>query len=470
MQSVNTSLLTSEAKLLWDLELIRRYDLSGPRYTSYPTAPQFQQYFSEDTLRQAFKRSNHRGGPLSLYFHIPFCDTVCYYCACNKIVTANKQKAEPYLQRLHQELALKAESVDSARKVTQLHWGGGTPTFISHEQMQALMRVTRQYFSLLDDDSGEYSVEVHPGNIAAGTLEVLRSLGFNRLSMGVQDFNRATQIAVNRFNSVEEVAVLTEKARALKFHSVSMDLIYGLPHQSVATLSDTLEKIIMLSPDRISLFNYAHLPHMFKTQRQIDNRTLPESTEKLAMLQQAIQTLSNAGYLFIGMDHFAKPSDDLSRVQAKGELKRNFQGYSTHGDCDLLAFGISAISAIDNVYVQNVKTLDEYYDAIDSKHLPLARGLSLNEDDRIRQQVINELICHFKLDFARIEQQFGIQFRTYFQSELKALEPLAEDALLDLHEDGIVIKPQGRLLVRRVCMLFDAYLTRQPEVRYSRII
>lgn len=460
----------NDAQILWDADLIRRYDLSGPRYTSYPTAPQFAPHFSESAVTQAFKRSNKNGNPLSLYFHIPFCDTICYYCACNKIVTANKDKAVPYLERLQREIALKAQHIERDRPVTQLHWGGGTPTFINHLQMRELMQATRKHFALLDDDSGEYSIEVHPGNIQAGTLEVLRSLGFNRLSMGVQDFNEATQRAVNRFNSVEEVAELTEEARALNFHSVSMDLIYGLPCQSVETLSDTLEKIILLSPDRISLFNYAHLPHLFKTQRQIDPDTLPAPGEKLTMLQYAIKTLCQAGYLFIGMDHFAKPADDLSQVQAKGELKRNFQGYSTHGDCDLLAFGVSAISAIDNIYVQNHKSLDDYYKAIDHGLLPIASGLSLNEDDRIRQQVINQLICHFKLHFADIETQFGIRFRDYFRAELKALQPLAEDALLALDDEGIQINPQGRLLVRRVCMLFDAYLTHQPEIRYSQII
>ncbi len=456
--------------IVWNPDLIKRYDLSGPRYTSYPSAPQFKSGFESSAIDEAIARSNQKGSELSLYFHIPFCDTVCYYCACNKIVTGDKQKAEPYLTHLYHEISMKGAQFDKQRVVKQLHWGGGTPTFINHEQMKMLMAKTREHFILLDDDSGEYSIEVHPGNIIPNTLNVLRDLGFNRLSMGVQDFNEATQVAVNRFNSFEEVSKLTKEARDLGFHSVSMDLIYGLPKQSLESLKLTLEKIILLSPDRISLFNYAHLPHLFKTQKQIDENTLPSANEKLAMLQYAIEFLNDAGYIFIGMDHFAKPGDDLSQVQAKGELKRNFQGYSTHGDCDLIAFGVSGISAIDNIYVQNCKSLDDYYSALDRGELPVECGISLNQDDRIRQQVINKLICQFELNFGEIETQFGIFFHRYFQAELKALQPMIDDQLVELSDARLKISPQGRLLVRRICMLFDAYLTQRPEIRYSQII
>lgn len=460
----------SDSSITWNQDLINRYDLAGPRYTSYPTAPQFNRDFTEGSVSDAIEQSNAAGSPLSLYFHIPFCDTVCYYCACNKIVTANKERAQPYLDRLHKEIALKARQFNKHRIVKQLHWGGGTPTFISHIQMRELMENTRRNFKLLDDDSGEYSIEIHPGNIEDGTLPLLRQLGFNRLSMGVQDFNLQTQQALNRFNSFDDVTFLVDQARQEKFHSLSMDLIYGLPYQSKETLAQTLEKIIVLSPDRISLFNYAHLPHLFKTQKQIDEKTLPSAGEKLNMLQYAIETLCTNGYVFIGMDHFAKPNDDLTLVQAKGELKRNFQGYSTHGDCDLLAFGVSAISAIGNIYVQNHKLIEDYHAALDNNTQPIQSGISLNQDDHIRQEVINQLICHFVLRFEQIEKLFNIEFKDYFKAELTALEPLAKDELLEISSTGIEVQPQGRLLVRRICMLFDAYLTQQPEIRYSQII
>ncbi len=474
--------LPSNAHIQWNDDLIRRYDLAGPRYTSYPTAPQFSDEFEAAELAAAVERSNASQRPLSLYFHIPFCDTVCYYCACNKIITADKKRAVPYLRRLYRELAMQAERFDSSRPVQQLHWGGGTPTYISDTEKCELMAETRKHFRLLDDDSGEYSIEVHPGRMTVNTVSVLRELGFNRLSMGIQDFDPKVQKAVNRFNSVDEVSELVAAARRERFHSISMDLIYGLPHQSLTTIAATLEQVINLSPDRLSLFNYAHLPHLFKVQKQIDASALPEPQEKLQMLQYAIQRLCEAGYVYIGMDHFAKPDDALTIAQQNGELQRNFQGYATHGNCDLLAFGVSSISAIDNVFVQNHKTIEDYNHAIDSGVLPLSRGFSLNSDDRLRQRVINQLICHFKLSYSDIEQEFGISFRDYFSSELASLEGMARDGLLNLSPEGIQVADQGRLLIRRICMVFDAYLTSanrpaedEPagngeQTRYSRII
>ncbi len=470
MNAKHTLPCTEAGEIIWDKALIERHALSGPRYTSYPTAPQFQKDFQESQILEALARSNRKGNNLSLYFHIPFCNTICYYCACNKIVTGDRSRAEIYLNKLYREIELKSAYLDKKRKVSQLHWGGGTPTYLNAQQICELMAVTRQHFNLVEEDKGEFSIEVHPGNIEDDLLKVLREQGFNRLSMGVQDFDPRTQKAVNRFNSFEQVEALTTQARDLKFHSVSMDLIYGLPFQTPQSMLQTLEKIVALSPDRISLFNYAHLPHLFKTQKQIDDNTLPSSEEKLEMFQQAIAYLCEADYLFIGMDHFAKQSDDLAVVQARGELKRNFQGYSTHGDCDLIAFGVSGISAIDNIYVQNCKQLDTYYAAIDSQHFPAESGISLNEDDRLRQHVINQLICHFKLEFTDIEKHFNIHFQHYFQAELRALKALEADGLIEISETGIKVSPQGRLLVRRVCMLFDAYLSRQPEIRYSQII
>lgn len=465
---------TTDLAPQWDTELIRRYDLSGPRYTSYPTAPQFSASFSPDELHSAIERSNASTRPLSLYLHIPFCDTVCYYCGCNKIITANKSHAAPYLERLHLELSRRSKQIDPQRVVKQLHLGGGTPTFISHSEMSALMAQIRRHYTLLDDSEGEYSIEIHPGGMNAADIEHLRQLGFNRLSMGIQDFNPAVQKAVNRFNSYEEVQQLVHTARAEQFHSISMDLIYGLPLQTFDTMRETLQQVIELSPDRLSLFNYAHMPHLFKVQKQIDAQTLPEPQEKLAMLHMAIETLTAAGYVYIGMDHFAKPTDELAIAQQRGELQRNFQGYATCGDCDLLAFGVSSISAIDNIFVQNHKNIDDYQTAIDQQLEPLARGFVLSPDDQLRQAVINQLICHFELSFNPTEEQFAINFKDYFASEIQQLHDMAKDNLLEINGNYIRVLPQGRLLIRRICMVFDAYLAAAKKATatpsYSRII
>ncbi len=451
------------------LSLIARYDLSGPRYTSYPTAPQFHDQFSERDLGEAVARSNSSGRDLSLYFHIPFCDTVCYYCACNKIVTGTKKRVIPYLSRLHEEVALRAKSFDRNRLVTQLHWGGGTPTFISDEQMTDLMACTSEHFSLLKDDSGEYSIEVHPGLVSVKTITHLRRLGFNRLSIGVQDFNEATQKAVNRFNSFEEVKSIVSQARQDGFHSISMDLIYGLPFQTVESLSETLRQVLLLSPERISLFNYAHMPELFKVQKQIDESTLPSPQQKIDMLGHAIEVFIGAGYVYIGMDHFARPDDELAIAQKNGELQRGFQGYSTKGETDLVGFGVSSISFIDNVYSQNYKVLDQYNEAIDTQRQPIARGYTLLHDDLVRRRVIHQLICHLEVDFRDIEDRFGIDFLSYFSQELIRLEAMVEDGLVSLKRDRILVEVAGRLLVRRVCMVFDAYINVSAQ-SYSRII
>jgi oxygen-independent coproporphyrinogen-3 oxidase len=462
--------MPAPALTLWNPELIARYDLSGPRYTSYPTAPQFSDNFSEDDLKAAIERSNASKRPLSLYFHIPFCDTVCYYCACNKIITANKSRARPYLDRLVKEIEMHAALFDTTRPVQQLHWGGGTPTYISDAEKRELMTATRTHFNLLDDDSGEYSIEVHPGQMYVDTIPVLREIGFNRISMGIQDFDPHVQQAVNRFNSVDEVSQLMQAIRQEEFHSVSMDLIYGLPKQTLQSLERTLEQTIALGPDRLSLFNYAHMPHLFKVQKQIDENQLPAPQVKLQMLELAISRLTEAGYVYIGMDHFAKPDDELTLAQQQGTLQRNFQGYSTHGGCDLLAMGVSSISAIDNIYAQNFKDIKAYQASIDEGKLPVSKGFMLNEDDFIRKAVINKLICHFKLDFSDIEQAFNIRFSDYFADELERLRPMEKDDLISLDASGIVVKEGGRLLIRSICMAFDAYLKRNTETRYSRII
>ncbi len=451
----------------WNSDVIRRYDLSGPRYTSYPTAPQFQENFSEAEVIAAISRSNASGRPLSLYFHIPFCDTVCYYCGCNKVVTANKQRARPYLNNLIGEIELRAAQFDRSRPVNQLHWGGGTPTYISDDEKRELMRATHRCFNLLDDDSGEYSIEIHPGGTTPDTLRVLRELGFNRLSMGIQDFNPTVQKAVNRFNSYAEVKALVNVARQEQFHSLSMDLIYGLPHQTVGTVCHTLDQVIELNPDRLSLFNYAHMPHLFKTQKQMDERTLPAATEKLRILETAIHKLTDAGYIYIGMDHFARPDDSLAIAQQHGQLQRNFQGYATHGNCDLLAMGVSSISAIDNIFVQNYKDIPSYSDAIIKGLTPVYKGLILSRDDQIRQAVINQLICHFTLNFADINLQLAINFATYFAAELEQLAAFDRDGLIHLGDNELTVSDDGRLLIRRICMVFDAYL--QPTNQLQTI-
>lgn len=455
----------------WNAEMIRRYDLAGPRYTSYPTAPQFTEDYATSEVDAAVARSNAAGRPLSLYFHIPFCDTICYYCGCNKIVTANKKRAQPYLDTLYKEIAMRAEQIDSERPVHQLHWGGGTPTYISDEQKIELMTETRKHFNLLDDDSGEYSIEIHPGLMSVDTITVLRELGFNRLSMGVQDFDPDVQKAVNRFNSYEEVAELVHRAKQERFHSLSMDLIYGLPHQSQESVDRTLDQIIELNPERLSLFNYAHMPHLFKTQKQIDESALPEPQEKLAILENSIAKLQNAGYVYIGMDHFAKPNDALTIAQDNGELQRNFQGYATHGNCDLFAFGVSSISSIDNIFVQNHKDIPGYTKAIeDDKKTPIFKGLTLTDDDQLRQAVINQLICHFELEFAPFNHAYQFNFCEYFADSLEELQPMIDDGLIIRTDAGLKVSNDGRLLIRRICMAFDAYLKSPQPVRYSRII
>lgn len=456
--------------LQWDAQLIRQYDLSGPRYTSYPTAPQFSETFSAKDFNAAVERSNASQRPLSLYFHIPFCDTLCFYCGCNKVVTNNKGRAKPYLDSVVREIAMQAERFDTRRPVKQLHWGGGTPTFINCDEMSLLMNATRQHFNLVDDESGEFSIEIHPGRVTASTMEHLRNLGFNRVSMGVQDFDLRVQKAVNRYNTLEDVTSLMEALRLQNYHSISMDLIYGLPLQTRQSFATTLNRVIDLSPDRLSLFNYAHLPHLFKSQALIKEEELPSAEQKLDILQMSIEMLQNAGYVYIGMDHFAKPEDSLVQAQRAGVLQRNFQGYSTHGDCDLIAMGVSSISSFGGVYVQNAKNVEQYQKLIDKGESASIRGFTLSPEDHLRQFVINQLICQFSLSFNDIQQYFSVDPKIHFQSELEELAPMMEDGLLLVNDDGIQIQNAGRLLIRRVCMVFDEYLRKGPRIAYSRVI
>jgi len=456
-------------KLEFDQELIQRYDTSGPRYTSYPTAAQFSTDFTAAAYRQQVALSNESGQPLSLYFHIPFCDTICFYCACNKVVTKNRAHAQPYLDNVYKEIAMQSALVDPKRTVDQLHWGGGTPTFISHDQMRELMRVTREHFQLHDDDKGEYSIEVDPREADAETIALLRELGFNRLSLGIQDFDPQVQKAVNRLQSVKQTAEVLHAARATGFHSVSVDLIYGLPHQSVATFHATLETVLELSPDRLSVFNYAHLPDLFKTQRQINAADLPTPQAKLAILQDCIETLTAAGYVYIGMDHFAKPDDELARAQANGTLYRNFQGYSTHADCDLIGLGATSIGKVHDCYSQNLRTLDEYAQCIGRGELPVFRGITLDTDDKLRREIITQLICHFALDITGIEQRYGIQFADYFADAIAQLQTMQADGLLHFDAQRIEVSARGSLLIRNICMTFDKYLATAGQ-RFSKVI
>ena len=459
-----------EQRLVFDTELIKKYDQSGPRYTSYPTAVQFADSFTADDYAAAAKKSNSSGNPISLYFHIPFCDTICFYCACNKIATKDRTKAGEYLQRLYREIAMQGELFDRSRPVEQLHWGGGTPTFLSGEQMRELMRVTGEHFQLLDGDRGEYSIEIDPREADADSVRLLREIGFNRMSLGVQDYDESVQKAVNRIQTREETEAVLNAARAEGFRSVSIDLIYGLPFQSVAGFERTLDAILEAEPDRLSVFNYAHLPELFKPQRRINAEELPEPAEKLDILQMASEKLANAGYVFIGMDHFAKPDDELAVAQREETLYRNFQGYSTHSNCDLVGLGVTSIGMVGPTYSQNVRTLEEYYPMIDAGRLPIARGYALTQDDIIRRDLITRLICHFHLDTAAFAKRWEIDFSDYFAVEIERLGEMAEDGLVSISDAGIKVEQKGRFLIRNICMVFDAHLQPEGGGRFSKVI
>ncbi|MEN9429687.1 MAG: oxygen-independent coproporphyrinogen oxidase [Pseudomonadota bacterium] len=454
----------------FDVDLIQRYDLAGPRYTSYPTAVQFHNQFDETEYLQAIHDSNASQRPLSLYVHLPFCGTVCYYCACNKIITANRKRASPYLDDLHQEIELQAARFTEKRPVSQLHFGGGTPTFISDDEITSLMNKLRQHFYLLEEDKGDYSIEIDPREVTPAKIVLLRKLGFNRMSFGVQDFDPKVQVAVNRIQSLEQTAAAVDAARASGFHSINIDLIYGLPFQTVESFAITLDKVLALNPDRLSVFNYAHLPHLFKVQKQMDENTLPSAATKLAILQYVIERLQQAGYVYIGMDHFAKPDDELALAQENGTLYRNFQGYSTHAGCDLIGLGITSIGMVDDTYSQNVKTLEEYHECVSTGKLPVYRGVRLTTDDKLRRALITQLICLFKIDISSLEQTWNIDFADYFAEELRQLAVMANDGLITLDKTVIRVLPRGRLLIRNICMVFDSYLRQGQQQRFSKVI
>lgn len=454
----------------WDTDLIRRYDLAGPRYTSYPTAVQFHSQVGSFDLLHALRDSRKAQRPLSLYVHLPFCANICYYCACNKVITKDRGRAQPYLQRLEQEIQLIACHLDPGQTVEQLHLGGGTPTFLSHDELRHLMAQLRKHFNLLEGDSGDYGIEIDPREADWSTMGLLRELGFNRVSIGLQDLDPAVQRAVNRLQSLDETRAVIDAARTLQFRSINIDLIYGLPKQTADNFARTVEEVISLQPDRLSVFNYAHLPERFMPQRRINSQDLPSPAEKLQMLQHTIEQLTAAGYRYIGMDHFALPDDDLAIAQEESTLQRNFQGYTTHGHCDLIGLGVSAISQIGDLYCQNSSDLTEYQNALASSQLGTSRGLICNQDDRIRREVIQQLICNFRLEFAHIEHRFNLDFRGYFAELWPQLLAMADDGLISLDSQRIEVLPAGRLLVRSVCMVFDTYLEQQNRQRFSRVI
>ncbi|HFD78802.1 MAG TPA: oxygen-independent coproporphyrinogen III oxidase [Gammaproteobacteria bacterium] len=453
----------------FDADLIRRYAGSGPRYTSYPTAMEFSPAVGEKDYIEWVHQSNRSRRPLSLYVHIPFCAHVCYYCACNKVVTADRSRARPYLDNLYREIRLQASLVDPDRKVEQLHWGGGTPTFLSEKQMCELMRVLGENFYLHEDDGGEYSIEVDPREVREHTLPILRDIGFNRISLGVQDFNPEVQKAVHRLQTDEQTLGTLRQARELGFRSVNIDLMYGLPLQTVDSFSHTLDAVIEARPDRLSVFNYAHLPERFKPQRRIRVEDLPGADEKLAILALTIEKLTAAGYQYIGMDHFALEEDELSQAQRSGTLYRNFQGYSTHADSDLIGMGVSAISIMPGGYSQNHVGLEDYYRELEVPRLPVARGVALSDDDRLRGEVIQQLICNNTLNMKRIEAVFGIDFHDYFAPELERLQSMADDDLIEIGAQRLDVTSRGRLLIRNICKVFDRYRV-EAEEKFSRMI
>ena len=461
----------------FDAALIAKMSQQGPRYTSYPTADRFRAGYGHAEYGAVVGRLGQGGPrlPLSLYLHIPFCESLCYYCACNKIITKEHDKAVIYLGYLKREISMQAALLGSEQRVEQLHLGGGTPTYLTDAQMDDLMAHLRSCFTFADDASGEYSIEIDPRTVDAARIGSLRRQGFNRVSLGVQDFDPEVQKAVNRIQPDALTLDAISAAREAGFRSISIDLIYGLPKQSLKTIGETLAKVVAASPDRISIYNYAHMPQLFKSQRLIVDADLPSDQDKLAMLGLCIERLTAAGYVYIGMDHFAKPDDELAVAQRSGQLHRNFQGYSTHADTDMVSCGVSAISAVGDSYCQNEKSLERYYAGLDKGYLPIARGIELSRDDVIRRDVIGRLMCDFSLSVRSVERAHGIEFGVYFAPELARLREFEADGLLAVNDAGLTVTPSGRLLVRNLCMVFDKYFGSPNDIalqrmRYSKTI
>jgi oxygen-independent coproporphyrinogen-3 oxidase len=453
-----------------DTALVRKYGGNGPRYTSYPTADRFDAAFDATAYRDYLAKRGAGRRPLGLYVHVPFCDTLCFYCACNKIATKDKSRAVRYVDYLLKEIDLVAASIpEGARQVFKMHWGGGTPTFLSEEDSARLVAHLRSRFDFAKE--GEYAIEIDPRRAGPDRIAHLATLGFNRLSIGVQDFDEAVQKAVNRIQSVDQTRAVIDAGRAHGYKSINMDLIYGLPKQTLEGFGATLERVIECDPDRIALYSYAHLPSMFKPQRRIVEIELPAGATKLQLMTMAIRSLEAAGYVYIGMDHFAKPTDELAVAQRLGRLTRDFQGYSAGGDCDIVGFGVSSIGKVGAAYVQSEKTLDKYYQRLDAGELPVLRGTALAADDLVRRAVIQALACQYHVSKEAVSQGYLLDFDRYFAAELELLQPLVEDGLVEMDDEWIHVTERGRLLVRAVCMVFDKYLRSvETRARYSRVM
>jgi oxygen-independent coproporphyrinogen-3 oxidase len=454
-------------------ELLARFDVPGPRYTSYPTADRFVEAFSQADLQQALNLRNQglrqKNRSLSVYVHIPFCESLCYYCACNKIITKHHEKAEPYLRYLAKEVELYTSAIGMGQSVSQLHLGGGTPTFLSDEELRELMALLKRSFNFVA--GGEYSVEVDPRTVNDDRLALLYELGFNRLSFGVQDFDPEVQKAVHRIQPAKQVFELVASARKMGFESINVDLIYGLPKQTPESFDRTLKQINELRPDRIALYAYAHLPERFKPQRRILAAELPAASSKIAMLSRSMDALMNAGYVYVGMDHFALPDDALAVAKRQGRLHRNFQGYSTQPDCDLIGLGVSAIGRMGGTYSQNAKTMDEYIDMLDNGQLPIVKGLALSRDDLIRRAWIMAIMCQGHIQFDAFNEAWLIDAKKYFANELSQLEALQTQGLVKLMDGGLQVTPMGWFFVRGVAMVFDKYLQAdRNRTRFSKII
>ena len=452
-------------------DMLHKYDVAGPRYTSYPTADRFVDAFGVEDYQQALEKRRVGGMalPLSIYIHVPFCESLCFYCACNKIITKRHERGTEYLEYLRREIDLHVAHLGKGQTISQLHLGGGSPTFFNDEELSQLMAMINHNFVMAPQ--GEYSIEIDPRTVDEKRLAHLASLGFNRLSFGVQDFDHKVQKAVHRIQPAEQVFDLVGTARRLGFDSVNVDLIYGLPKQSPTSFARTLQQVATLKPERIALYAYAHLPQRFKPQRKIHPEDLPVAADKIEMLSIAISTFLSAGYVYVGMDHFALPTDPLAIAKRQGRLHRNFQGYSTQPDCDLIALGVSSIGRVGSTYSQNAKTLEEYYDHINQGKLPVVRGLALTSDDLVRRAVIMALMCQGELQFESVELAYMIDFKQYFAAELNSLKALEKEGLVILDDTGIQVTSRGWFFVRAIAMHFDHHLqTDQNRARFSKII
>ena len=455
-------------RVRFDRRLIKKYDRPGPRYTSYPPATEFTTEIGERVYREKIHESNARKTPLSLYFHIPFCESGCYYCGCNIIISHRKGIEKPYLERVYKEMDFLSEVLDPTRPVDQLHWGGGTPNYLEPDEIEEFMGEIKKRFSFTD--KAEVSIEIDPRYATADQLEVIKEVGFNRISMGLQDLDERVQRAINRIQPYDLMIKTMEKLRNLGFQSINIDLIYGLPYQSVESFEKTVEKVIELNPERVAVYSFAYVPWVKPIQKHIVPETLPSPEEKLSILEMVIDRFQNAGYVYIGMDHFAKPEDELAVAQKEGRLWRNFQGYTTRKGVELIGIGATSIGMLYDSYFQNYKTLKEYNDAVDSGHLPVYRGILLSEEDMIRREVIMDIMCNLGVSFRKIQEEFGIEFREYFSEELEDLRELAKDDLIEIDDDAIRILPAGRLLIRNVAMVFDTYLRSKKDLKFSRTI